>query len=85
MGPCLLNHLSGGPGGMAHTLDHLGPLMEAMWADLGETHITPSLRRTLVDGVADELAPVGFDAMMADRDRLLVDLVRAKAEAENLP
>jgi carnitine 3-dehydrogenase len=85
MGPCLLNHLSGGAGGMAHTLDHLGPLMEAMWADLGQTRITPALRQTLIDGVADELSPVGFDAMMADRDRLLVDLVRAKAEADNLP
>ena len=25
MGPCLLNHLSGGAGGLRHTLDHLGP------------------------------------------------------------
>ena len=85
MGPCLLNHLSGGPGGMAHTLDHLGPLMERMWADLGRPSLTPELKRALVDGVDAELADVDPAAMLAERDRLLVDLVSAKAEAANLP
>ena len=70
---------------MAHTLAHLGPLMEAMWADLGRPQITPALRDVLVRGVAEELEPVRLDAMMADRDRLLVDLVHAKATAGNLP
>lgn len=82
MGPCLLNHLSGGEGGLAHTLAHLGPLMEAMWADLGTPRLTPELCRQLVAGVAEELAPVRFEAMMADRDRLLAGLVRDKAQSD---
>lgn len=85
MGPCLLNHLSGGEGGLAHTLDHLGPLMERMWADLGDPRLTPELKRTLVEGVERELAGVDRAAMLAERDRLLVGLVAAKARTENLP
>ncbi len=85
MGPCLLTHLSGGPGGIAYTLDHLGPLMERMWADLGDTHVTPELKAKLVAGVNDELSPVDRTAMLAERDRLLIDLVSAKERAKNLP
>jgi 3-hydroxyacyl-CoA dehydrogenase len=85
MGPCLLNHLSGGPGGLAHTLDHLGPLMEAMWADLGDPRLTPELKQTLVRGLDEALAGRDLDAMVAGRDRLLVDLVRQKRDAPELP
>ena len=85
MGPCLLTHLSGGPGGIAYTLDHLGPLMERMWADLGDTHVTPELKAKLVAGIEDELSPVDRTAMLAERDRLLIDLVSAKERAKNLP
>lgn len=85
MGPCLLTHLSGGPGGMRHTLDHLGPLMEAMWADLGQPTLTPELKDTLVEGVDAELAGRDFADMMAARDRLLVGLVGDKAAAASLP
>ncbi|AWN48414.1 3-hydroxyacyl-CoA dehydrogenase [Methylobacterium terrae] len=85
MGPCLLNHLSGGPGGLAHTLDHLGPLMEAMWADLGDPRLTPELKASLVEGLEQALDGRDRDAMVAQRDRLLVDLVRQKREAPDLP
>ncbi|MBY0296889.1 MAG: 3-hydroxyacyl-CoA dehydrogenase [Methylobacterium sp.] len=85
MGPCLLNHLSGGPGGLAHTLDHLGPLMEAMWADLGDPRLTPELKDALVRGLGAELAGRDADAMLAERDAILIDLVRRKREAANLP
>ena len=85
MGPCLLNHLSGGPKGLAHTLDHLGPLMEAMWADLGDPRLTPELKQTLVQGLEQALEGRDRDAMVAQRDRLLVDLVRQKRAAPDLP
>ncbi|BAQ43661.1 MULTISPECIES: 3-hydroxyacyl-CoA dehydrogenase NAD-binding domain-containing protein [Methylobacterium] len=85
MGPCLLNHLSGGSKGLAHTLDHLGPLMEAMWADLGDPRLTPELKATLVEGLEQALDGRDRDAMVAQRDRLLVDLVRQKREAPDLP
>ncbi|GJD49328.1 L-carnitine dehydrogenase [Methylobacterium crusticola] len=85
MGPCLLNHLSGGAGGLAHTLDHLGPLMEAMWADLGAPRLTPELKAALVAGLGEALAGRDADAMVAQRDAILIDLVRRKREAPDLP
>ena len=34
LGPFVNQHLSGGPGGLAHVLEHLGPPIEAWWRDL---------------------------------------------------
>ena len=34
LGPFANQHLSGGPGGLAHILEHLGPPTEAWWRDL---------------------------------------------------
>jgi hypothetical protein len=59
--------------------------MERMWADLGDPRLTPELKAALVAGVEAELAPVDRKAMLAERDRLLVELVSAKGEARNLP
>jgi len=36
LGPFLNLHLSGGAGGIAHVLEHLGPPIESWWRDLGE-------------------------------------------------
>jgi 3-hydroxyacyl-CoA dehydrogenase len=85
MGPCLLQHLAGGEGGIRHALDHFGPLMETMWADLGRPTLGPELKAKLAGGLADEIAPYSFAAMVEERDRLLVDLLANKAEAKNLP
>jgi hypothetical protein len=38
-----------------------------------------------VGGVDDELAGIDQQAMSADRDALLIELLVAKARAENLP
>jgi carnitine 3-dehydrogenase len=85
LGPCLLQHLSGGPGGIAHVLEHLGPLMEAMWDDLGRPRLDAGLKQRLVDGVDAVLASRDETGMLAERDAILVDLLRAKANATHLP
>src|ERR671939_1164068 len=56
LGPFLNQHLSGGPGGIAHVLAHLGPPTERWWRDLGEVTLTPELVQKLVAGVDAELA-----------------------------
>ena len=43
LGPIATQHLSGGPGGLAHVLEHLGPPMVDWWADLGAPELTPEL------------------------------------------
>src|SRR5262245_57507615 len=74
MGPLLLCHLAGGPGGLRHFLDQFGPLTEAVWAELGQPALTDGLKRKLIESVDAEISSIDFVAALADRDRLLVDL-----------
>jgi carnitine 3-dehydrogenase len=77
LGPIATQHLSGGPGGLAHVLDHLGPPMVDWWADLGSPELTPELVATLVDGVREELG--GRErAVQAARDRGLREILATK-------
>jgi len=77
LGPIATQHLSGGPGGLAHVLEHLGPPMVDWWADLGEPELTPDLAEQLVDGVTDELAGQERE-VLARRDRGLTELLALK-------
>jgi 3-hydroxyacyl-CoA dehydrogenase len=79
LGPIATQHLSGGDGGLAHILDHLGPPMVEWWADLGSPELTPELRARLVAGVEDELADRSGDDLTAQRDAALLDVLATKA------
>jgi carnitine 3-dehydrogenase len=77
LGPIATQHLSGGPGGLAHVLDHLGPPMVDWWADLGHPELTPELTEQLVDGVSEELGGRERD-VLARRDEALGQLLALK-------
>ncbi len=47
VGPFAGQHLSGGPGGIAHTLEHLGPPNVERWGTLGQPTWGPELGATL--------------------------------------
>jgi carnitine 3-dehydrogenase len=79
VGPFLNQHLSGGPGGIAHILEHLGPPTEAWWRDLRHVTLTPELIAKLVAGVDDELAGIDTADLAARRDAVLHALLDAKA------
>jgi 3-hydroxyacyl-CoA dehydrogenase len=79
LGPFVNQHLSGGPGGLAHVLEHLGPPTEAWWRDLGQVTLTPELNAKLVSGVDDELAGTDPAELVARRDAVLTSLLAAKA------
>jgi carnitine 3-dehydrogenase len=79
LGPFANQHLSGGPGGIAHVLKHLGPPTEAWWRDLRQVTLTPELVAELVAGVDDELAGVDSAELIARRDAVLTALLAAKA------
>jgi 3-hydroxyacyl-CoA dehydrogenase len=85
LGPFANQHLSGGPGGLAHILEHLGPPTERWWRDLGRVTLTPELSTTLVAGVDAELDGVDQAALVADRDAVLTQLLAAKAACPDLP
>ena len=79
LGPFVNKHLSGGPGGLAHDLEHLGPPTEKWWRDLGQVTHTPELNAKLAAGVDDELAGVDPAELVARRDAVLTALLAAKA------
>jgi 3-hydroxyacyl-CoA dehydrogenase len=81
LGPFANQHLSGGPGGIAHVLEHLGPPTEAWWRDLGQVTLTPELVARIVAGVDEELADVDPAQLIARRDAVLTALLAAKARA----
>lgn len=85
LGPLVLQHLSGGPGGMAHLLEHLGPPTQVMMDDLRKFTLTAPLAKRLVAGVDAELHGIDQAAMAAARDELLVRLLEAKKEYPGLP
>lgn len=84
MGPFMNLHLSGGAGGIAHLLDHLGGPIEDWWHDLGTPAMDGPLRQKVVDGVADALGTRQTAALERTRDALLLDLIRAKAASGTL-
>jgi 3-hydroxyacyl-CoA dehydrogenase len=78
LGPFLNQHLSGGAGGIAHILEHLHPPTEKIWETLGNPRMTPELASRIVGGVDEELAGHDVDAIVAERDRVLLQLLAAK-------
>jgi hypothetical protein len=85
LGPFLNLHLSGGDGGMAHAIDHLGPPIETWWKDLGNVSISPPLRDILIAGVHEELARLSLSELIQQRDDVLLSLLALKADAKGLP
>lgn len=85
LGPLVNQHLSGGEGGLAHVLEHLGPPTQAFMDDLGAPQLTPRLAELLVRGVDDELSGIDQRQLVADRDALLVELLERKALRTALP
>lgn len=85
LGPFMNLHLSGGAGGLQHVLEHLGPPIESWWADMKSVSIDSALIARIVAGGEAELEGRSLENMTKDRDRVLLELMRMKAEAGNLP
>lgn len=76
-GPHLLYHLGGGPGGIAHYLEHLGPSQERRWAELGNPKLSPELREVIIAGVREEAAGRSVEELETARDRALLAVLAA--------
>ena len=84
MGPFMNLHLSGGAGGIAHVLAHLGGPIEDWWKDLGAPSMTEELKQKVAAGVAEALGARRVADLEAARDVLLLNLIRAKADTGRL-
>ncbi len=84
MGPFMNLHLSGGAGGIAHVLAHLGGPIEDWWKDLGAPSMTPELKQRVTQGVVEELGTRVTGELETARDTLLMNLIRAKQSTGTL-
>ena len=74
-GPMLTFHLAGGPGGMAHMLDHFGAALLEPWTRLEAPALTPQLRERMVDGCLREAAGRSVAELERLRDEFLAELI----------
>ncbi len=85
LGPFATQALSGGSGGMAHLLKHLGPAMDDYWQTLLPTRMTPEVVDAVLEGAQQQTSGWDMNAVERERDELLVKLLRAKAEQAHIP
>ena len=79
LGPFLNLSLSGGAGGMPHALAHLGPAIEAMWRELGHVTLDAATVQRVEAAVAAREGSLAMAEVVARRDEVLLELLRAKA------
>jgi 3-hydroxyacyl-CoA dehydrogenase len=85
VGPFAGQHLSGGPGGIAHTLAHLGPPMVEWWGTLGQPEWGDELIGTVVEQMDAELDGLTTERLASARDRVLAQILAARAAEPDLP
>jgi 3-hydroxyacyl-CoA dehydrogenase len=75
MGPNMIFHLGGGPGGMAHFMAHLAGPFARIWADLGRPELSDELKATIIAGVQAETAGRSREELEGIRDRTILQLL----------
>ena len=79
-GRCLTFHLAGGPGGMAHMLDHFDRRSAAV-DPACRRRLTPELRDRVVEGCEAEAAGRTVADLVRERDPRLVAILKALGTA----
>ena len=80
-GPFESYHLGGGPGGLRHLLEHLGPGMAKRWKDLGQPELTPELVDRVSSDTEARFADAPYDVRTAERDRVQLAVLAAREAA----
>jgi ketoreductase RED1 len=68
-GPFQSMHLGGGPGGLRHMLEHLGPGMQRRWKSLGQPELTPDVVERLSSETEQRFAGRRYAELTEERDR----------------
>ena len=83
MGPNLLFHLGGGPGGIHHFMEQFTGPLSTWWKDLGTiTEFSPQVKQTIIDGVLKEAANRSIDELERERDSMLLQLLATRTKGE---
>ena len=85
MGPNLLFHLGGGPGGIQHFMEHLSGPLATWWKDLGKiTDFSPQAKQTIIDGVLKEAGKRSIEELERERDGMLLELLATRAKGDKI-
>lgn len=79
LGPFAHLHLSGGDAGIAHLLGHLGGPIESWWDDLGSPRMSPALMARVAEQTNSYYGASTMPELSAWRDRIVLDLLKAKS------
>lgn len=82
-GPFESYHLGGGPGGIRHLLEHLGPGMARRWQDLGQPELTPQVVEQISSQTEARFAHTDYATRTAERDRLQLAVLAAREQARH--
>ena len=80
-GPFESYDLGGGPAGIRHLLEHLGPGMVRRWKDLGQPELTPEVVERLSSATEQRFAGQAYDERTAGRDRAQLAVLAARTQA----
>lgn len=82
-GPFLSFHLGGGPGGLAHFLEHLGPPMELAWKHQGKASLDDATKTLLIKQLGASYGASSFYALSEVRDDKEVAVINGLAQAQS--
>ncbi len=83
MGPNLLFHLGGGPGGIQHFMEQFTGPMTTWWKDLGTiTEFSPQVKQAIVEGVTKEANGRSIAELEHERDAMLLELLATRAKGD---
>src|SRR6266566_168216 len=80
MGPSLLWHLGGGPGGIQHFMEHLMDPLTGLMKALGNPEVTNELKQTIIEGVLQEAENRSVDQLAQAENEALVGLLKLRAK-----
>ena len=85
VGPFEGLHLGGGPGGLRHLLEHLGPGMQRRWKDLGHPELTPETIKRLSQSSEERFAALPYEQHAEQRFREQLAVLGARANGNGHP
>ena len=78
LGPHMIFHLGGGPGGIKHFIDHIGSAWDDVWTDMASwTSLPGGTTDALVSGVQEEAGDRPPQEIAQWRDEKVVQLLKA--------
>ena len=77
LGPHMIFHLGGGPGGIKYFIDHIGGAWDDLWLDMASWQSLPAeTTDALVSGVKEEIGDGTLTEMASWRDEKIAQLLK---------